>query len=211
MPRRGSSISSIAVATLLVVLLVPGSGSGAKAGDEERDRVRVSTTGDNSELVDRLPITKRPGIKRRVVMSLGPDRLPTLESGDRLRVSSEVQLTVNCDVKSPRCVGPLYHYNPEANISLRLTDSRGSTGGVLLAPAKRTVCRQRLPRREHHCVIVFSKAELNVSATSSLPCPPDGCFVNLVIDAYDKRAGKGTCSSSAATVPMGASLRTGAG
>lgn len=190
MPRRGSSIGSIAVAMLLLVLLLPGSGSGAK-DDEERDRVRVSTTGDNSELIDRIPITKRAGTKPRVVMSLGPDRLPTLQSGDRLRVSSEVQLTVNCDVKSPRCVGPLYHYNPEANVSLRVTGSRGSTGGVLLAPSKRTVCRQRLPQREHHCVIVFSKAELNVGAVGSLPCPPDACFVNLVIDAYDKRAGKG--------------------
>ena len=75
----------------------------------------------------------------------------------------------------------------------------------------RTVCRQRLPRHERHCVIVFSKAELNVGATSSLPCPPDGYLVNLVIDAYDKRAARVTCSSSAATVPMGASLRTGAG
>ena len=189
MPRRGSSIGSVAVAMLLLVLLLPGSGSGRI--DEERDRVRVSTTGDNSELIDRIPITKRSGVKRRVVMSLGPNRLPTLQPGDLLRVSSEVQLTVNCDVKSPRCVGPLYHYNPEANISLHLTDSRGSTGGVLLAPPKRTVCRQRLPLREHHCVIVFSKAELNVRAAASLPCPPDGCFVNLVIDASDKRAGKG--------------------
>jgi hypothetical protein len=124
-------------------------------------------------------------------MSLGPDRLPTLEPGDRLRGSAEVQLTVNCDVKSPRCVGSLYHYNPKVRVELRLTDSRGSTGGVLMAPQKEIVCRQRLPKREHHCVIVFSHADVNVGAVRKLPCEPDRCFVNLVVDTYNRRAGRG--------------------
>jgi hypothetical protein len=186
MPRRGSFIGCVVVPALLAAAAPATAADGA-----ERDRVRVSTTGNNSELVDRIPITKRAGVKRRVVMSLGPDRLHTLRSGDRLRVSSEVQLTVNCDVRSPRCVGPIYHYNPKATIELRLSDSRGSAGGQLLAPPKRIVCRQRLPRREHHCVVVFTKADLNVGALRSLPCPADRCFVNLVVDAYSRHAGRG--------------------
>jgi hypothetical protein len=187
MPSRGSSdgwVAAVLTLASLALMVAPATAA-------ERDRVRVSTTGNNSELVDRIPITKRSGVGRRVVMSLGPDRLHTLRSGDRLRVSSEVQLTVNCDVKSPRCVGPIYHYNPKARVELRLAHSRGAAGGKLLAPPKRIVCRQRLPRREHHCVIVFTKADLNIGTLRSLPCRPDRCFVNLVIDAYSSHAGRG--------------------
>ena len=186
MARRRSTGWTAAVLVLLALSLL-----GAPAAAAEPDRVRVSTTGNNSELVDRVPITKNAGVKRRVVMSLGPDRLHTLRARDRLRVSAEVQLTVNCDVRSPRCVGPIYHYNPKARIELRLSRSRGSTGGRLLAPPKRIVCRQKLPRREHHCVIVFSKADLAIPGPGTLPCPPDRCFVNLIVDAYHPRAGRG--------------------
>ncbi len=186
MPRRESSGWIAAALALAALAFCAASAPGA-----EPDRVRVSTTGNNSELVDRIPITKNAGVKRRVVMSLGPDRLHQLRPRDRLRVSAEVQLTVNCDVKSPRCVGPIYHYNPKAKVELRLSGSRGSTGGRLLAPPKRIVCRQKLPRREHHCVIVFTKADLSIEGPASLPCPPDRCFVNLVVDAYSPRAGRG--------------------
>ena len=186
---RGDSSSGrvvFALALAILLLLAASTASAAKP-----DRVRVATTGNNSELVDRVPITKKAGVKRRVVMSLGPDRLHTLRRRDRLRVSAEVQLTVNCDVKSPRCVGPIYHYNPKASIELRLGRSRASTGGKLLAPPKRIVCRQKLPRREHHCVIVFSKAELNIKGPGSLSCPPERCFINLIVDAYHPRARRG--------------------
>ena len=194
MPIRVRRLATAAGASALLALGVAGVAGADRHGGFERpsgDRVHVSTTGDNSELVDRVPIAKRRGIKSRVVMSLGPDRLPLLRSGDHLGVSSEVQLTVNCDRKSPRCVGPIYHYNPKVDVALRLTRSAGSTGGALLARPKRSVCRQRLPDREHHCVIVFTDAGMNIGNVDSLPCPPDRCFVNLVIDSHNRRAAKG--------------------
>jgi hypothetical protein len=184
-----------ATAAVAVLALSGAAAAGANGhGTVERppgDRVHVSTTGDNSELVDRIPIAKQRGAKPRVVMSLGPDRLPLLRSGDHLGISSEVQLTVNCDKKSRRCVGPIYHYNPKVDVALRLTTSAGSTGGTLLARPKSSVCRQRLPDREHHCVIVFTGAGMNIGNVNSLPCPPDRCFVNLVIDSHNRRAGRG--------------------
>lgn len=185
---------AIAVAAMALLVLAATGVADAKGHAAQRppgDRVHVSTTGDNSELVDRIPIVRRRGAEPRVVMSLGPNRLPLLRSGDHLGVSSEVQLTVNCDKKTPRCVGPIYHYNPKLDVALRLTDSAGSTGGELLARPKRSVCRQRLPDREHHCVIVFTGAGMEIGNVTSLPCQPDSCFVNLVIDSHNRNAGRG--------------------
>ena len=191
--RLAVAAGTISLLTLLALAAAEFAAADKHAAAERPpgDRVHVSTTGDNSELVDRIPISRRRGTKPRVVMSLSPQRLPLLRSGDHLGISSEVQLTVNCDRKSPRCVGPIYHYNPKMDVTLRLTDSAGSTGGTLLAPAKHSVCRQRLPDREHHCVIVFTGAGLNIGNVESLPCPADGCFVNLVIDANNHKAGRG--------------------
>jgi hypothetical protein len=191
---RGRRLRAAAAAVALLALSGAEAAGAGERGAAERppgDRVHVSTTGDNSELVDRIPIAKRKGAQPRVVMSLGPDRLPLLRSGDHLGVSSEVQLTVNCDKKSRRCVGPIYHYNPKLDVTLRLANSAGSTGGTLLAAPKSSVCRQRLPDREHHCVIVFTDAGVDIGNVKSLPCQPDRCFVNLVIDSHNLRAGRG--------------------
>ncbi len=197
MSARGKRLASAAgTAALLATLTIgPADVAGAHGqGGVARppgDRVHVSTTGDNSELVDRIPIARRRGAEPRVVMSLGPQRLPLLRPGDHLGISSEVQLTVNCDKRSPRCVGPIYHYNPKVDVALRLTDSAGSTHGRLLARPKHSVCRQRLPDREHHCVIVFTGAGMRIGRADSLPCPADGCFVNLVIDSHNRHSGRG--------------------
>ena len=174
-------------ALIAALLLAAGIAALASAQGSGDDGVaKVSTSGNHSERIKKLPITRQKDAERRVVMSLGPSRLSTLREGDRLEVSAEVQVTVNCDDPSRRCVGadPIYKYNPIGHAELLLTKGKGATNGDRLSGSKRFVCRQRLPNREHHCVIVFSEAGKSIRGTGSLPCEPDRCFVNLVLDAH---------------------------
>ena len=119
----------------------------------------VSTTGNQSERIRTIPIARKPG--RAVVMSMKPHEVPDFVPGDRVKVTAEVQFTVNClNNGFPRCVGPAYHYNPVIRTSLVLARGKETTGGrqaVEISATKRDVCR-RLPLREHHCVITFTKA-----------------------------------------------------
>jgi hypothetical protein len=154
--------------------------------------VRVATSGDHSELVKTLPITRKSGAEKRVVISLGPDRLPDLEQGDRVRVSAEFQVTGNCGHPDPRCIGPIYHYGPLLRGRLIIAADPNATGGpgtMTLAHPKHEACSQRRPDYEHHCVLVFTKAGFRV--TPRLPCPRDDCYVNFVADAHSPRAKDG--------------------
>jgi hypothetical protein len=153
--------------------------------------VRVATTGNDSELVKTLPITRKRGSAKRVVMSMKPSALPDLAAGDRLRVTAEIQVTVNCNYRSPRCVGPIYHYSPNVQARLVLAASERATGGpqtLRLGRAKRETCTQHRPDFEHHCVLVFTDAGIDIGDAGQLPCPLDGCYVNLVADAHHARA-----------------------
>ena len=177
---------------MAVIAMVSSASLATAEGIEaEPDEARVSTSGNLSELIKKLPITRDEGAKPRVVMSLGPDRLHRLRRGDRLKVSAEVQVTVNCDNPTPRCVGPIYDYNPIGHAQLVLSDGKGATRGMPLSESRRFVCRQKLPDREHHCVIVFTGVGADIGKLRSLPCPPDHCFVNLVMDAHHPRARSG--------------------
>ena len=166
----------------------------AAAAPEERPgdggRVRVATTGSFSERIERLPITRREGAEPRVAMSLGPRKLPKLLRGDRLEVTAEVQVTLNCNEQEPRCIGDPYTFDPRLSVRLVLADSRGATRGMKLAPAKRTVCRQRRPR-EHHCVVTVTNAGARIRRPEGLPCRPGDCSVNLVLDSHNPNATKG--------------------
>jgi hypothetical protein len=152
--------------------------------------VRVATTGNGSELVRTLPITRRPGIAERVVMSMGPHTLPDLQPGDRVRITAEFQVTGNCGHPDPRCHGRIYHYAPDLTGRLILAGDAHATAGpgtVQVARTKHEECTQRRPDYEHHCVIVFtSRAGFEVS--EGLPCPLDGCYVNFVAGASDPHA-----------------------
>lgn len=166
-----------------------GGSGGGSGGQKLRDVVRVATSGSYSERIKKLPITRHAGKEKRVVMSLGPKRLPRLRRGDRLKLSSEVQVTLNCNEPMKRCIGPPYHYDPEVAVRLLLARSADSVRGLRVSATKRAECRQRHPR-EHHCVLVFTDAGLRVRNPGRIPCPPDRCFVNLVIDASNRHAGK---------------------
>jgi hypothetical protein len=164
----------------------------ASAAPARGPLVRVATTGDHSELSRTLPITRKSGAEKRVVMSLGPHRMPDLEQGDRVRVTAEFQVTGNCGHPDPRCIGPIYHYAPLLRGRLIVASDPNTTGGpgaMSLASPKREACSQRRPDYEHHCVLVFAKAGFRV--TPRLPCPRDHCYVNFVADAHSPHAKDG--------------------
>src|ERR671929_156917 len=93
--RRRVSLRAAIAGALAVGALGAFSADGSIAADEDAS-VRVATTGNGSELVKTLPITPKRGADKEVVMSLRPGTLPGLAAGDRLRLTSEFQITVNC-------------------------------------------------------------------------------------------------------------------
>ena len=92
----------------------------------ESATVLVSTTGDHSELRQTVPITKRAGKTRRVVMSMGPSRLPSLAAGDRLHFTAELEVSTDCPARLPRCVGRPYGFSPHVRAQLVLAGSPGA-------------------------------------------------------------------------------------
>ena len=66
--RRRQLTGTVVVALAGGLASVP---AGAIDASERDPQVRVVTTGNRSERVKALPITRRPGAERRVVMSLG--------------------------------------------------------------------------------------------------------------------------------------------
>jgi hypothetical protein len=144
-------------------------------------KVLVSTTGNNSELTDRLKMGTAPGVDPTIsgaypktVMSLP---VPNLQAGDELKVSSELEVTTDCsDPTSSHCIGTAYDYNPVVDTQLFYVSPTGSTpiSGVMDQR-----CRQQTPDRNHHCVPVFPQATYEVPAACS------NCHVDLVAAAYN--------------------------
>ena len=180
----------LAVAVCALAVLSPLVASAAAQNGSPH--VLVATTGNQSELRKAVPITKRSDRKQRVVMSLGPELLPSLSSGDRLQGTGEVEVTTDCVEPDARCVGKPYTFNPIVQVRLVLANAEGVTGGTgaLDLGAQRLKCRQKPPDREHHCVIVFTEAILDVVDRSQLPCAAGACYLNMVVDAHNRRAKK---------------------
>jgi hypothetical protein len=157
-------------------------------------RVLVTTTGNDSETRRTVPIARHARARKRVVMSMGPRKLPGLNRGDRLEVTAELQVTNDCRHLEPRCAGRPYRFSPRIGSRLVLARRRGATGGrhaIALSPRKRIRCRQRVPNRQHHCVLVFTGASMHVRSPGALPCTPSTCHVNFVVDAHNTRARHG--------------------
>jgi hypothetical protein len=149
------------------------------------------TSGNGSERIKTLHITRNAGERPRVVMSLGPGRLPDLRRGDRVRLSAELQVTTNCNTRGPRCRGGIYHYNPRVRARLVLSSSAKATGGrraKAVSPLNRETCTQKRPQYEHHCVLVFNRAGFRVGDRRRMPCAPNRCHVNLVASVHHPNA-----------------------
>jgi hypothetical protein len=157
------------------------------------DTVRFATTGNHSELVSSIPIM-RTGNKKvaTVAMSIGPEDLPDFAAGDELRVNAEIQSSTTCIAAGSRCIGRRYRINPFIRARLVLADSAvPAAGTVELAPVEVVHCSQRRPNRNHHCPLVFRSASLDIPDPNALPCPPDDCYVNLLLSADHPKAKPG--------------------
>jgi hypothetical protein len=179
----------------------------AEASDADGPKVLVATTGNHSETRRTVPITRRSNAKGRVVMSMGPHKLPGLATGDRLKLSAELQVTVNCFRPSSACVGPPYFFNPRVGSKLVLATGPRVAGGKrarALTGRKVISCHARpLSSRQHHCVLVFKHPSLVIDNAAALPCHPDACYVNFVVDAHSRHARSGDRLIIGANKPNG--------
>jgi hypothetical protein len=154
----------------------------------------VHTAGGKSkrpELVKTIPITRHPGSKPRVVVSLPPVQVARLADGDLVRGFGEAEVSVTCTEQMPQCVGRVYHFSPHVAARLYLASKPSSQGGFPIGQPKRLTCSQNYPNRNHHCVLVLDDERRVVSNASSLPCAPARCHLNLVISAYHSGARDG--------------------
>jgi hypothetical protein len=152
--------------------------------------VDVSTTGLNAERIKTIPIAKRQGQKPRVVMSLSPDEVGGVQPGDAVWAGAEVEVSVTCLEPMRQCVGKIYRYSPFVRAQLVLADGSDDAGGntTPISEPKKLQCSQKLPHRNHHCVLALDGLR-EIKAGTDLPCVR--CNVNLVLEAYNPSAKKG--------------------
>src|SRR5215213_7180620 len=200
---RLGAIAGCAVLALLILTAAPVEAASADGGFARQDAaskpprgsVRFATGGDPSEIRERVPIARRKWAKKRVAMTIGPAKLPVLHKGDILRTSAEVQLSDTCvDFNAPRCIGRRYGFSPREDARLVLSNRRLATGGPhtkSIAETDSLRCRQRLPNRNHHCVLVFPPEATRIRQPHHMPCQPDACHLNLVVEADYRHAHDG--------------------
>jgi hypothetical protein len=192
--RRGT-LATLGVAPACVVLwAIPATAQGPGGS------VRVSATGARAELVKTIPIAQHRDEEPRVVMSLDAEKIGELQDGDRLEGAADVEVSV-CLKPNPRhpgadheCVGKTYGYNPTVRAWLVLGPSASSSGDgstVRVSGTKSLRCTQRLPHRNHHCVLVVDDGRLRVDDAQALPCSPSDCHLNLVVSAHNRGAKPG--------------------
>jgi hypothetical protein len=183
-----------------MALAASASASATPAGGSAR-HVDAATTGIRSELRKMVPITKRPGSAPRIVLSLGPGKVPRLDPGDRLEVSSEVQVTVDCTVHERRCAGRPYRFDPRVIVWLELAKRRGLGGSGRTLARRKLSCGQQEPLRQHHCPVVFDSVFARVG--DDFPCRAGGCYINLAVSAHSPRAEGGEQIVIGANKPSG--------
>ena len=168
----------------LVLTLFIGLGQAESAGDG--GSVRSFSTGDNSELVKTIPISRKRGAEQRVVMRIPASRFDGIEAGDRLLAGAEVEVTTCLKSLQPGrddiCVGKPYPYDPHVFAKLIVADDPGDTNGQAIGGVHELQCTQHFPSRNHHCVLVLPWRRWSAGDE---PC--NGCSVNLVMSAWKTR------------------------
>jgi len=126
--------------------------------------------------------------------------------GDVLGASAEVQITNTCIVfYAVRCIGRHYRFSPREDARIVLADGRhvaGGRGAQTIAEAESLRCHQPRPDRNHHCVLVLHGTK-GVTGVGSLPCAPERCHLNLVLEADHRRARHGQVILVGADRPNG--------
>ena len=186
-PRTTIPRAALALGVLTSLALAPGA-----LGAPGPPPALLATSGEHGELLQAVPIAKRPQVHERVAMSLGPDRLQVIQAGDRLRASAEVQVSTTCLDPGPRCIGRNYDINPRITARIVLAGAQSATAASIpLSPTTTKLCKQRRPNRNHHCTLTIPNVETPVVDPATLPCVPGACFVNLIVGAYNKHARRG--------------------
>jgi hypothetical protein len=185
-----------------------GNGSAAPAAPKAKHKVvRFATTGDHSEIRDRVPIAQRKWGRKRVAMTIGPARMPMLHRGDILRTTAEVQISTTCiDFKAARCIGGHYTFSPREDARIVISNRRQGTSGrdaMTIAQTESVRCHQRRQNRNHHCVLVFPPKATKIRHPHRLPCRPDACHLNLVLEADYPNARDGQVILVGADTPNG--------
>ncbi len=152
----------------------------------------VATSGNKSELINRVAIRKRPGRSTRVAMRIGHRALEPLEAGDRLRASAEVQISTTCIVQERRCIGRSYTLSPFVTAQIVLARShRPRSPHIALSRPVTVLCKQHRPNRNHHCTLTVPNTLTAIPNPRALPCPPNRCYVNLLLSAHNRKAKRG--------------------
>jgi hypothetical protein len=152
----------------------------------------LATSGDKSELIDRVAVTRGQNQGARVAMRIPQSELEPIEAGDRLRASAEVQISTTCLEPSERCHGRSYDINP--TITAQIVLSRGRKPGSPSRPLSKrysVLCKQNRPNRNHHCTVVIPNTTTRIGRPSRLPCKPSACHVNLLLSAHSPHAERG--------------------
>lgn len=205
-PRR--LIGGLAAAAALCALVAASTAltDSAAAQGGNQPRVLVGTTGNNSEIRETVPISKRAGKKPRSVMSLGPEGLPSMNPGNELEVLAELEVSTDCPSRMRRCVGTPYNYNPIVTTRLVLAPGQKVVrpDRVLELDSQRRRCRQKSPNREHHCVFVYPNTALQFPEASQLPCAQNGgCHLNMIVETHNPRAKRRDRLIVGQTTPQG--------
>ena len=139
---------------------------------------------------------------------MGPGGLPGLARGDRLELSSEVQVTVEAHQagaavrRASLCVRPPVVVTLElasgARIGARVEDHRPPQAQLRAAGAAATA---PLPGRLRH----------RARVGDDFPCRLDRCFVNLIVSAHSRRARGGERIIIGANKPNGRIVQARAG
>jgi hypothetical protein len=172
--RRAPASAALLLLSLALAAVLPD------AADAKDAEVRVFSSGNKSELIEKLPITPKPGAEARKVMRIGPGRMPGLRSGDVLRAGVELQLTNACLRDAPHCVGPNYSFSPKVEGELLLQ----GPGVRRRVGAGSETCGQSEPHREHHCVLVIEPHARTIRPGDVC----EKCRLSLFVSASDPRA-----------------------
>lgn len=198
------SLKVLAAAAAAVVVLAPAAGA-RDAPPASHGGVAIATSKHPSELRGTVPIARRGPGRARVVMSMGPGRLPDLRTGDKLQLYADVQVTMDCYRPLPRCAGRPYHFNPVVEGRLQISASGTPRGRSVTVATRKLQCLQHQPARQHHCPLVFDARDVGVDRR--LPCPPSHCFVNVVVSAHSRAADGGEVVVIGANKPSGRIVR----
>ncbi len=183
LPILAAALAPAGAATLLVT----SAGAAKPAGPS----LTGLETGRRAELRPTVPIADRPGEKTRSVLSL---KLPRLERGDVVRFNGEVTITTTCVEQIGRCIGRTYGFDPHLRARIVLASGKGTDSRRRTETVSRSVgltCEQTRPNRNHHCPLVVRRGSFKVGELRDLPCPADGCRLNMLLDASNRKASSG--------------------